>query len=394
MNQNVGIWNSSSLSQSAMLPRTKSFLSASLLNAITQFEQVATIVAKRVAHLLCAEVSITDGYGLVIASSDPKLVKLASDHIYKKNSHNYLRIPLSFNGQLGEVIVSKPHNGEVISPRLVQEVVELVINQTTAIDTLLNQHQLKDKFIYDLLHGLIEEETTIARYSKLLEIDLNPPRAVILINAADYILGSNIHHQRQQENVEVQVQQRANFLIRSIVSFFHLPNDTICAYLGDGEVAVLKASDTKNLGSWANSGDVPQQCGSYWANLTALKRAARALLTRLQDDTGVAINIGIGRYHPGIRGLAQSYQDARAALSLGSRFCGYNQVHCLDSLGIAAFIGIGDERTKIELATYLLSPLDREPELLATLDAFLLRIVVRLLQLIAFLSTETLSVID
>jgi carbohydrate diacid regulator len=39
-------------------------------------------------------------------------------------------------------------------------------------------------------------------------------------------------------------------------------------------------------------------------------------------------------------------------------------------LGIAAFIGVADEQTKIELATNLLSPLNHEPELLATLDAF------------------------
>jgi len=48
---------------------------------------------------------------------------------------------------------------------------------------------------------------------------------------------------------------------------------------------------------------------------------------------------------------------------------GRNQVHCLDSLGVAAFVGVSDERTKIDLATYLLSPLDHEPDLLKTLDA-------------------------
>jgi carbohydrate diacid regulator len=68
--------------------------------------------------------------------------------------------------------------------------------------------------------------------------------------------------------------------------------------------------------------------------------------------------------------LARSYQDARAALSLGRRFHGQNGVHCLDSLGIAAFVGVSDERTKIDLATYLLSPLDHEAELLSTLDHF------------------------
>lgn len=69
-------------------------------------------------------------------------------------------------------------------------------------------------------------------------------------------------------------------------------------------------------------------------------------------------------------GLARSYEDAQAALSLGCRFGDRNQVHCLDRLGIAALIGIADEQTKIELATYLLSPLEHEVELIATLEAF------------------------
>lgn len=335
-----------------------------LLNTNTQHKQVATQVAERVAQLLCAEVFVLDEDNYVIASSNPKFISSSFNYIQKKNALNYLPI----NSQVGELIVCKPENGEEISARLVREIVELVINQTTVIDTLLNQHQLKDKFMYDLLHGLIDE-TTVVRYGKLLGIDLAPPRAVILINAADFIF-KNDFHSCKQENIEAEIRQWANLVIRSIVSFFHLPNDTICAYIGDGEVAILKASDTKNLRNWASSGDVPEQCSSSWANLTALKRAAKALLTRLQDETGMLVNISVGRYHPGIKGLAQSYQDARAALSLGGRFCGRNQVHCLDELGIAAFIGIGDEKTKIELAAYLLSPLNHEPELIATVDAF------------------------
>lgn len=63
-------------------------------------------------------------------------------------------------------------------------------------------------------------------------------------------------------------------------------------------------------------------------------------------------------------------EDARAALSLGEQFQGYNRVHCLGELGIAAFIGVADETTKIDLAKYLLSPLDYETELLTTLNVF------------------------
>jgi carbohydrate diacid regulator len=55
---------------------------------------------------------------------------------------------------------------------------------------------------------------------------------------------------------------------------------------------------------------------------------------------------------------------------LGRRFQDRSQIYCLDSLGIAAFVGLADERTKIDLAAHLLSPLDQEPELLETLDVF------------------------
>lgn len=355
-----------------------------LLTTTAQFERVAKIVAQRVAQLLCAAVFVIDQHSIAIASSDPKLVGLAFNHICGKLTLDCLRIPINFDTQVGEVIIGKPDNGEEISPRLAQVIVDLVVNQTAVIDALPNQHQLKNKFIYDLLNGLIDDEATVLHHSKILGLDLTPPRAVILIDAADYILGNGAYDNAKRENVpmsphqslgasslaEAQIRRRATLVIGSVVSFFHLPNDTICAYLGDGEVAVLKASDTKNLGSWANRGDVPEQCSSSWANLTALKRAAEALLSRLRGDTDASISIGIGRYHPGMRGLAQSYQDARAALSLGCRFLDRNQVHCLDRLGIAAFIGVADEQTKIELATYLLSPLNHEPELLTTLDTF------------------------
>ena len=320
-----------------------------MLTTSTQFERVAKVVTQRVAELLCAEVFVLDQHSVAIASSKPDLVRLPFNQIRAKQSINYLQVPLSLDAQVGKVVVGTL-NGEVISRRLAQVLVEMVINQTTVIDALPNQHQLKNKFIYNLLHGLIDDEATVLRQAKVLGLDLSPPRAVILIDAADYIVVAGSSAQQpilpgeaaignplyEPETVEARVRRRAQLVIGSVVGFFHLPNDTICAYIGDGEVAVLKASDTKNLVTWANCGEVLES-GSSWANLTALNRAAAALLMRLRGDTGASISIGIGRYHPGIRGLARSYQDARAALSLGCRFHGRNEVHCLDRLGIAAF---------------------------------------------------------
>jgi carbohydrate diacid regulator len=333
----------------------------------TRFVQVASIITERVAELLYAPVMVADDQGVILTSSDPQRVGLYFDQHQSESVSRYLRIPLHYDTQIGEVIVGEPLNQEPISPRLAQVLVELVINQTATLNQLPNPQKFKNQLIYDLLHGRVKDEIAVLRQAKDLGMDLAPPRAVILIDATDYV--SKLAFREAVS--EVDKRRKTQLIIGSIVSFFHLPNDTICADLGEGEIAVLKASDTKNLRLWAHQEDSDLSTSSSWANLTALRRAADALLSRLRSDTGGAsINLGIGRYHPGIRGLAQSYQDAQAALSLGSRFQGQNRVHCLGRLGVAAFVGVADEATKVDLAKYLLSPLDHEPDLLMTLDVF------------------------
>ncbi|HEX8036936.1 MAG TPA: helix-turn-helix domain-containing protein, partial [Ktedonobacterales bacterium] len=271
----------------------------------------------------------------------------------------------------GEVVVGPPANDEALSPRLERVLVELMIQQALIVSQLPNRHELKNKFIHDLLRGQVWDETAILREGQILGLDLTHPRAVILIDASGYILGSDDSRAVEPSEVtDARAQRRAQLVIATVVSFFDLQNDTICAYIGDGEVAVLKASSTRDLVKWADSVDDGNDGCASWANLVALKRAAGALLGRLRHDTRASISIGIGRYHPSIRGLALSYQDARAALSLGRRFHGQNEVHCLDRLGVASFIGVSDERIKIDLALHLLSPLDHEDELLDTLRAF------------------------
>lgn len=329
-----------------------------------QFVKTACEAVNLVAELLRAQVSIVDRQNTIVASSKPTQVGLPFSPSVSRTLC-YQRIPVQIDSQLGWAIVSEPTGEEVFSPRLARVLIELVIQQTTILDRLPNRQTLKDKFIYDLLHGKVGDEANVLDRAKLLGLNLIPPRAVILIDAADYILmANNGDGERERQRRRVQL------AIGSIVNFFHLPDDTICAHLGDGKIAVLKASNTKNMGKWAEDSNASEPSISSWANLSALKRASKALLLRLRNDTGTDISVGIGRYHPGIRGLSRSYQDARAALALGRRFNGHNQIYCLDGLGIAAFVGVADEQTKIELATHLLSPLDCEPELLMTLEAF------------------------
>ena len=226
----------------------------------------------------------------------------------------------------------------------------------------------KNRLIFDLLHGIAGPEDDVAEEARFLGMDLSQPRAVILVDASDYALGPALPE--NGANRIAGVRSRTHEIITAIVAFFMLPHEAICADLGDGVIAVLKASNSRNLDAWVIEPNTEISSTPSWANLTALKRATNDLLSRLMVQTGESISISIGRYHPGIAGIASSFADARAALLLGRRLHGPNRVHCLDDLGIGGFVGLDDERTKIDLAYHLLSPLDHEKQVLETLDVF------------------------
>jgi carbohydrate diacid regulator len=333
------------------------------------FEEVARVVADRAAELLGTHIYVLNGHGALAAASVREESSTHPEWDYHALEPDCLRVPIRLDGQEGAVLVAPPAGGDLLSPRLTRAVIELTVNQAAVLDRLPDQHELKNRFIHDLLRGDAGDEADILRESQILGLDIARPRAVILIDASDYIVDGD--SSALGRGTEARLQHslvRSRLVISSVVRFFRLPSETICAYIGNGEIAILKATSTQDLIDWTSA---DKTMNRSWANLAALKRAAGGLLDRIRADTGAAINVSIGRYHPGIHGLAHSYEDARAALSLGRRFLGQNRVHCLDELGIAAFVGVSDERIKTDLATHLLSPLDHEPELLQTVAVFL-----------------------
>lgn len=334
---------------------------------VSEFQRIASMVAERASDLLNAPVLVTDEQRVVVASSDPARLGQTIGPDDPTAGEGCTRLSLQMDGQDGEVVVMASGEHEVISHRLTEALVELVVNQVAVVDRLPDKYQLKDKLIYELLQG-IGDPATLLREAKVLAMDLATPRAVILIDAGEFINRPGPVVSSEPDGGETR--RRAQLVIGSIASFFRLPDDSICASLGEGEIAVLKASNSSSLDPWVEVADGAGQPVASWANLTALKRAADALLVRLRADTRATVNIGVGRYHPGVHGLAASYQDARVALSLGRRLQGQDRVHCLDSLGIAAFVGVADEQTKLDLASHLLSPLDHEPDLIRTLEVF------------------------
>jgi carbohydrate diacid regulator len=328
---------------------------------------IQTII-DRVAELLHAHVWALERREIVIASSNHLAIGMPLAQV-SECTDACLRVPLRIEGsELSALAVDVAEDDT--PPHLVEALIELIVTQVTVINQIPNQQQLERQFVHNLLFEPVSDEEMIFRRGKSIGVDLTIPRAVLLIDASTFILGADRSNERVGDGALTH--KRAEAVIAHIVDFFHLRRATICTYIGNGEIVVLKASTTKDLSAWADGNDNGPPCAS-WANLFALKRASAALLDQLYHVVYSPITMGIGRYYPGIEGLSRSYQDARAALSLGRRSLGPNQVHCLDAIGIAAFVGVADTRTKLELATHLLSPLDNEDELLRTLHVFFAR---------------------
>jgi carbohydrate diacid regulator len=327
------------------------------------FAYVAESVAARAADLLATSVMVVDEDDILVTRAEPP----GNDHssAIKREWRSELRIPVRLGGRSVQLIASR--HEEPISPRLAKALIDLVVTQVDVVAQLPTQDDLRGKLVRDLLSGKIAEEAGVIREAQVLNMDLSRPRAVMLIDATAYILADSTSSERGQETT---ICRQARDVIRHVVRFFNLPSAAICAYLGDGQVAILKASSSRDLAPWSTNGRDVEAPATSWANLPAQKRAGRALQSWLEQQTGSPVRIGIGRHHAGLAGLARSYQDAQAALSLGRRLGLPGNIYCLDDLGAAAFVGISDQRTKLELAVRLLSPLDPEPDLLTTLQVF------------------------
>ncbi|HEX5164528.1 MAG TPA: helix-turn-helix domain-containing protein [Thermomicrobiales bacterium] len=337
-----------------------------------QFENVAETITKRTATLLHADVTVTNARGIVVASSVQDIVGLQYGSASDGGDATFLRFPIRLDSHQGEVIVARPASQNGLPLEAAQTLIDLLADQAAIGTRLPNQYELKNKFIHDLVMGAFSDTVDLRREGQILGMDLSAPRAVVLVDASEYVLRAAGGRPAGEPSVEHEgssIRRRAQHVIASVVSFFNLPDDTICGYIGNGEIAVLKASADRDLSDWMSDDDRSRPTASL-ANLNALKRAGAALLTCIRHDTRLPVNVGIGRYHAGIRGLSHSYQDASLAVQLGKRLHGDDRVHCLDSLGVAAFVGVSDPRTKLDLAEHLLRPLDGEPELLRTLQSF------------------------
>src|SRR4051794_25513535 len=114
------------------------------------YQHLATDIVGRMTELLQSAVAVTDERGVVVAASAAHAIGLPAQRTTDFGGPDCFRTPLRLDTRAGEVVVARSLNGEELSPRLAQVIVDLVVGQAVVVNRLPAQHILKNKFIHDI----------------------------------------------------------------------------------------------------------------------------------------------------------------------------------------------------------------------------------------------------
>lgn len=333
-------------------------------------EQVAERILDRLEASLSKQVSVAGPSGRVLASSDPGLIgarhplALAAARtgqiVESGEPTGGVCAPLVFDDAIVGALVlhdDPDHGREIVG--VIKTLAELLIHQINVVERLHHQEQLRSRFISDLLHGRAQAENgNPPRDAAIFGIDLTLPRVVVAIGIGDVLrrladgpIDSSVPIVAQANRLH---RNRAELLRRALEAVGS-PDSDAWGIVDDRWLALLAVVEPTD-------GERERD---------RLVRRAERFIDHLARSSGVAICAGLGRYHAGWHGLSQSFADATCAADAGTQLFGPNRVYGLRDLGIAAFLTGASESAKLELARGLLQPLDQEPELLATVEAFL-----------------------
>jgi carbohydrate diacid regulator len=338
-------------------------------------DQIAARILDRLTASLDSQVSVAAPSGCVLASTDPELVgtrhtlarkTVRSGEIAEADEPRTgdVSAPLVFEDEIVGILIlhGDPARGHEIVG-VVKTLAELLIHQVYIVERVRRQEQLRSRFISDLLHGRAQGENGHPpREAAIFGIDLGRPRVVVVVGIGDVLkwLANGSPRATGSSSVPIVAQahrlQRSRAdLIRSALDASGSPDTDAWGIIDDRWLALLAAFD-------------PARAERERKRIV---RRVERFLGELVGSSGLDSCAGLSRYHEGWTGLTQSFADATCAAEAGTRLFGANRVYGLKDLGIAAFLTGASMSAKHELALSLLKPLEREPELVATIDAFL-----------------------
>lgn len=311
-------------------------------------QPIAEAIHAKVNALVHQPLSIIDQNGSVLASSDPTVEEVLD--VGELSWAIELRHDQEIAGYI--VLAQEAPNYSEIAP-LIRSIAELMLHQSLLIEQLPQQEERLDKFVYDLLTSKSDDDSTIIAESRLFNIDLDKPRIAIVLYIDDAILTGEATDPGDRE---MRITRYKFAINRGLNSYFTSSRNNIIAYLGRNSFCILKD---------LNGSETPLEDA-----LDRFKKSINTIYGIFRSELKQTTTVGIGNYHPGVRGLRKSYQEALSAIELGAQNWDKNRVYHIDDFGVVAPLLSGVDESNIYFSRELLEKLGENAGIIQTLESF------------------------
>ncbi|WP_243297915.1 CdaR family transcriptional regulator [Bacillus litorisediminis] len=298
-------------------------------------EHIAQDIAEKTSEVLQFAISITDNEGYIIGSTDksriglfhkPSLDVIKNDRMVDcKNEVEQkilpgISVPLKFNNNVIGVL------GIVGEPREVEKYVQLVKNHVEMMCQEAFRKEmtdLKEKMIEVFVHQMIhykenDDVDHIEQYAKMLEYELETNKVCILVDI--HSLSQNISSDNPNQEPLTSSFPLQHFQ-REVLDFLHLlfhesKNDIISS-LNIERFIIIKSLSTEH---------------AFTLLKENLSEKLERLNTFLETKYNVSASMAVGDINSGIKGVAESYSNAKKALAIFSKSEQKNTVYFYNEL--------------------------------------------------------------
>jgi carbohydrate diacid regulator len=316
--------------------------------------ELAQQIVDRTINIIGKNINIMDENGYIIGTGDKSRLNQYHEgaaiviknkrkmFIYPENESHLVgvkpgvNLPIENNNKVIGV-VGITGNPDEVAPfgEIIKITVEMMLQQQLLLKEIDLERQAKENFVNDLISGRIGDDNDlfIAR-GQIVGYDVTLPRVGLLINIYRFeeMARQSLKKYSGLKEGEIYLQQLKNDVLRTISDYFIYQPQEIVAYIGGDRFVVLKT---------INIDEKPEVIREKLIKISQNIKEAILIQRKFQSS------IGIGEYHPGIKGIVRSYQEANKALEIGNKMNGKMRIHHIANLGISRlFVEVSPETRK------------------------------------------------
>ncbi len=239
---------------------------------------------------------------------------------------------------------------------LLQGLAEVIVHQHFLLEHAQPSEKMQADFLRQVLMSPRQEPAEVYRQADILQLNLRQPQSVMLIDVHGFERISDSAFGHPTETALIQ----AIKIINRLKAAFRDNSDNLFSYLGHGRFLVLKGIGGEGL-TTRNTARFLHEKATYISEVLGL----------IEELDGLTTTIGVGQYYPDLGGLRKSFQEAKLALSVGTKVWGPGQIYHIKKVGMFVTLANVAQEHKAELAHQILYPLLHDEALYKTVQYFL-----------------------